>query len=145
MKLTWKDLATVPFMVAIIAVFVTHVIGAEGWWLGSTRGTATTILILGIGGGCALSGAGDVFTRAEKSGPGIRLYAIITALLGLAALVGGVVALAAGNESALTVLFASTMALWVLATARHLVTEPRPSAADTEAREILDRIHAHHR
>ncbi|HET9171040.1 MAG TPA: hypothetical protein VFN97_16500 [Actinospica sp.] len=144
MKLTWKDLVTVPFMVAIIAVYVTHVVGAEGWLLGSTRGAAMSILILGIGGGCALGSAGDVFTSAEKSGLGTRLYAVFTGLLGLAALVGGVVALAAANETALTVLFASTMALWLVATARHAVTEPHPSAADTEAREILDRVRTHH-
>ncbi|HTJ72286.1 MAG TPA: hypothetical protein VL551_32400 [Actinospica sp.] len=144
MRLTWKDLVTVPFMVAIIAVYVTHVIGAEGWLLGSTRGNAMTVLILGIGGGSALGSAGDVFTRAQRPGLGTRLYATLTGILGLAALVGGIVALAAGSEAALTVLFASTMALWVLATGRHAVTEPHPSTADTEAREILDRIHAHH-
>lgn len=144
MKLTWKDLATVPFMLAIIAVYVTHVIGAEGWLLGSTRGNAMTILILGTGGGCALSSAGDVFTRAEKSGLAMRVYAALTGVLGLAALVDGIVALAAGSETALAVLFWSTIALWVLATVRHAVTEPRPSAADSEAREILDRMHAHH-
>jgi hypothetical protein len=140
MKLAWRDGATIPFIVAIIAVYAAHLAGAEGWLFASTRGTALMILILGIGGGCALGRATDVFARGRAHT--IRLYATLTGILGLAALAGGIIALVAADGTALAVLFGATMALWVLATARHAITAVPTTPVDADAREILTHLHS---
>jgi hypothetical protein len=140
MKLTWRDAVTIPFMATIIAVYAAHLAGAEGWLFASTRGTAMMILILGIGGGCALGRATDVFARGRVHA--IRLYATLTGILGLAAVAGGILALATGTRTALAVLFGATMALWVLATARHAFTTEPASPVDADARETLAHLHS---
>jgi hypothetical protein len=141
MRLTWRDLIVTPFMVAIIAVYAAHVSGADGWLLSSTRGSAVMILILGYGG-CRLGIPGDVYKRGGTRG--VRIYAACMSVLGVAAVVGGVTALVAGNGIALAVLFGATMALWVPATARHAITKRHPPESDAEVREILTWVRAHH-
>ncbi|HZU55987.1 MAG TPA: hypothetical protein VFA06_08995 [Actinocrinis sp.] len=146
MRLTWRDAATVPFMAAIIAVYTAHLGGADGWLLASTRGNATAILVLGTVGGCALGSAAEVF-EGDRRSTGVELYATLTGLLGLAALVGGAVALIAANGSALAVLFGATMALWVLSTLRHLFTAaaPRPGGElGPYTHEVIDQPPVRH-
>jgi hypothetical protein len=145
MRLTWRDAATVPFMAAIIAVYTAHLRGVDGWLLASTRGNATAILVLGTVGGCALGSGAKVFEGGHRS-TGMEMYAMITALLGLAALTGGVVALIAGNGPALAVLFGATMALWVLSTLRHLFTAaPRPGGElGPYTHEVIDQPPVRH-
>lgn len=144
MKLTWRDAVTLPFMTAIIAMYVAHLNGADGWLLSSTRGNATAILVLGILGGCALGNTADL--RGHERSPGVARYARLTSLLGFTALVGGLVALAAASGAALAVLFGGTMALWVLSLGRHTyntcATE-RP-VLGPENHEVIDAPHVHH-
>jgi hypothetical protein len=131
MKLTWRDAAALPFMAAIIALYSAHVGGADGWFVSGVRGNATAILVLGTFGGCGFGSARDLF--AGEHGTGVRLYTVAAAWLGVFALLGGVVALIAAREAALAVLFGATMALWILATARHLVAGAPPAATGSGA------------
>lgn len=144
MKLTWRDAATVPFMAAIIAMYVAHLNGADGWLLSGVRGNATAILVLGVVGGCALGAAGTVY-QGERT-PAVLVYATLTTLLGMTALVAGIVALAAASATALAVLFGATMALWVASTLRHLFTVPvalRP-ALGPDTHEVIEQPHVRH-
>ena len=142
MKLTWRDAATVPFMAAIIAMYVAHLNGADGWLLSSTRGNATAIVVLGFVGGCALSSAGELF--AGRRTPVIEMYTALTGLLGVTALVAAMIALIAGNGPALAVLFGATMALWVLSTARHAFGTPPRAALGRDTHEVIDQPHVRH-
>ncbi len=144
MKLTWRDAATVPFMAAIIAMYVAHLNGADGWLLSSTRGNATAILVLGTVGGCGLGSARELF-EAERT-PAVEAYQFLTGLLGATALVAGVIALIAGNGAALAVLFGATMALWVVSTIRHAFAAPAPPrpALGRDTHEVIDRPPVRH-
>lgn len=144
MRLTWRDVATVPFMAAIIAMYVAHLDGASGWLLSSTRGNATAILVLGTVGGCALGSTGDLF--AGKHTAATELYSMLAGLLGLTALVAGVIALIAGNGPALAVLFGATMALWVVSTTRHMFAappQPHPTLGP-DTHEVIDQPPVRH-
>ncbi|MBS2966530.1 hypothetical protein KGA66_26055 [Actinocrinis puniceicyclus] len=122
MRLTWRDAVTAAFMAAIVAVYLAHLNDATGWLLSSVRGNATAILVLGAVGGCALGTAAELYRSPDEDSV-TKLYLMLANLLGLTALVGALVALIAASEAALAVLFAATMALWVISTVRHLSRE----------------------
>jgi hypothetical protein len=142
MRLTWRDLVAVPFMAAIVAVYAAYLSGADDQLLSSTRGVAATMLVLGLGGGCVLGRAGEVFATGRSRG--MRLYAALVGVLGITALVSGFFALVVGDGTALAVLFGTTMGLWVSATARHAVSPSRPSTLDADVLGILARLHPRH-
>lgn len=144
MKLTWRDAATAPVMAAIVALYLAHLDGADGWLLSSVRGNATAILILGTVGGCGLGSAKELFEG--KRSPGVETYAVLATLLGVTALTAALIALIAGNASALATLFGATMALWVLSTLRHLFTAaPSPgSTLSPDTHEVIDQPHVRH-
>jgi hypothetical protein len=143
MRLTWRDLATTLFMGAVIALYVAHLRGAEGWLFSSTRGATTGVLVLGAVGGCALSRAGDLYVAGQS---GLKLaVTMFSTALGVTALVAGVVALIAASGGALAVLFGATMALWLVSTVRHALAGPAaPSPLDPRTHEVIDQPHVHH-
>lgn len=145
MKLTWRDAATVPFMVAIIAVYTAHLGGADGWLLASTRGNATAILVLGTVGGCGFGSANELF-EGERGSNLRLLYAVVLSALGITALAAAITALVSASGAALAVLFAATMALWVLSTARHLFAAPAAPGSELGPRthEVIDQPPVRH-
>ena len=144
MKLTWRDAATVPFMAAIIVLYIAHLRGVDGWLVASTRGNATAILVLGTVGGCALGSANELFQGAHT--PRSEFYASLAALLGLTALTAGLVTLIAASGGALAVLFGATMALWVLSTVRHsFAPTPSPGAElGPDTHEVIEQPPVRH-
>ena len=72
---------------------------------------SVTAVVYGVGAG---------LLRASK------LYLSIASLIGLVALIAGVIAIANVNEAMLAMLMAATVALWAMSTVRHmLATETR--------------------
>ena len=71
MGLTWKDGVSTLFMGAIAVIYLTFLHGTGLWLISSTRGTATAVFILGMVGGCMLSGAGDLPEAAVTDRPGL--------------------------------------------------------------------------
>ena len=60
-----------------------------------------------------------------------RIYLVVTSLVGLAAFVGGIVALTGAGTTMLAVLVATTFMMWVMATLRHvLLAEAHRGPAD---------------
>ena len=55
---------------------------------------------------------------------GSKLYLAITSLLGLGALIAGIMSLVSGSEVALGVLVAATVVLWAASTVRHVISAP---------------------
>jgi hypothetical protein len=112
-----KDLAATAVTALVVLVFAaTH----EGWDVplvgGSHRWAAAVILLLGAVG----CGLGDADTESR------RISAAM--VLGVAALVLAVLALVTGSLTALSLLVAATVALWAIATVRHLAhPRARPS------------------
>ena len=62
-------------------------------------------------------------------------YTSLASVLGLTALVAGVIALITASTVALAVLVAATLALWLAATARHAF--PRPLRSVTRTRSSI--------
>jgi hypothetical protein len=110
--LTRKDVtATVLTILAVLVFLATH----EGWavWLigDSHRWAAGAILLLGVG------------TCAQGSPTRDRLTKYL-ATLGIAAAVLGVLALATGSLTPLSLLVVDIVVLWALSTARHAFHVP---------------------
>ncbi|MFI9846665.1 hypothetical protein ACIHFD_57260 [Nonomuraea sp. NPDC051941] len=113
MRLTWKDALATVVASTNIAIYVAFTQGADLPVIGSVRGAAGAILLLGMVGGCALSTVGEEFMGRGGA------YLCLTSTLGGVALIAGVLALITASELALAVLFYATIALWVMATVRH--------------------------
>lgn len=132
MKLTWKDAVSTVFMAAIVVIYVAFLNSTTAWLISSARGTAGAVLVLGFVGGCAMSAAG------QSQGTPARAYTSFASVLGVTALVAGVVALITANTVALAILVVATLALWLAATARHAFTPPDvPGGGGRDMHEVI--------
>jgi hypothetical protein len=128
MRLTWRDdLATLLVAAAGLVAFL---------WL---RGAALTgmsprtigAIVFALGFAACTSdkvGMANVY-GAEGNRRAPMAYVALASLLGLAALVAGVLAVVTGSETVLVALVAAMAALWLMATVRHATTgrSGRPS------------------
>ena len=137
MRLTWKDAVATVFMAAIVVIYVAFLNSTTAWLISSARGTAAAVLVLGIVGGCGMSAAGEQYAAAEQKDKWARAYTSLASVLGLTALVAGVIVLITASTVALAVLVAATLALWLAATARHAFTRPA-APGDRDTHEVLD-------
>jgi tetrahydromethanopterin S-methyltransferase subunit C len=87
-------------------------------------------------GGCALSAAGDLYTRAQSRWSMAIL--VITTMLGIVALTAAVTGLITGSTLALAVLVTATIALWLTATIRHAFTAPAGPVNMRDVHEVID-------
>ncbi len=96
-------------------------VALTGW---STRLVAAVVFGLGyLGCMTARTRIGQVYgAQGHHRAP--MPYVVLSSLLGAAALLGALVALIWASQPALLVQVAATVALWALATARHLSTTP---------------------
>jgi hypothetical protein len=88
----------------------------------SASAVAVAILVLGIA-----ASASAVVPSFEELLSGSRLYLAVTSVLGVAALIAGVVAVIQGEAIALAALVLATLALWAFSTNRHM-TQANPQA-----------------
>jgi hypothetical protein len=119
MRLTWKDAVSTVFMAAIVVIYVAFLNSTTAWLISSARGTTAAVLVLGIVGGCGMSSA-----DYQEQGTWARAYLGLASVLGITALVAGVVALITASTVSLAILVAATFALWLAATVRHTITRP---------------------
>jgi len=140
MRLTWKDAVTTLFMAAVVAVYAAFLNGTSLWLISSARGATTAVLVLGMVGGCALSAAGEAYTRNQSRSSTV-LTAIAT-MLGIAALTAAVAGLITGGTTALAILVYATIALWLTATIRHALAAPRERVDMRDVHEVIDPEHA---
>ena len=123
MALRPKDVgATLVTAAAVLCFFASY----QGWNVplvgDSYRWAAAGIMVLGIAG-CSLGA--PAAERASRDAT-----TIVLSTVGGVALVAGVLAIVSGSLFALEVLTAATVALWAVATVRHMLHLPhRPVAA----------------
>jgi hypothetical protein len=111
----WRDvLATILIGVAFV-VYAAWAIGT-GLPVG-TDVSAVAIVILVLGVAASLSA---VVPGWDELVSGPRLYFGTASVLGLIALVGGLVAVVTNDARALGLLILGTVVLWAISTARHL-------------------------
>ncbi|MET9342909.1 hypothetical protein [Nonomuraea sp. NPDC003804] len=119
MGLTWKDAGATALAGANVAVYAAFLSGAQMPVVRTVGGTAATIVLLGLLGGCAL-GRGDLGARPRS--PAILLYTVVARVLGVVALLSTAMVLVTASELALATLFIATMALWLGARVRNATT-----------------------
>jgi hypothetical protein len=132
MRLTWKDAVSTVFMAAIVVIYVAFLNSTTAWLISSARGTAAAVLVLGMVGGCGMSAAAE-----QYQGKRAWAYTSFASVLGATALVAGVIALITASTAALAILVVVTLALWLLATARHAFTSPAVPGGGPYAHEVI--------
>jgi hypothetical protein len=112
MNLTWRDgIATVLVAAAALVYGL--------WILGMVDGLAmeaVAVIVLGLG---FLASALAVVPGFGKLIGGSKAYLATASLIGVVALVSGILTVVDGTETTLAVLVLSTLVLWGLATVRH--------------------------
>ncbi|MFB9722483.1 hypothetical protein [Planobispora longispora] len=137
MRLTWKDAVATAVAGVNVAVYAAFLQGADLPIIPGVRGVTATILVLGLVGGCALSAADELYS-GEKT-PARRLFTVVASLLGVTALVAGIIGLIAASEVALAVLFYATIALWFISTVRHTLGIPgAPPPSGRDVHEVIE-------
>ena len=128
MRLTWRDgLATVFVGVAAL-MYSLWLAGISVLGLGA-RGLGGVVLGLGVAASvtAVVYGVGAGLLQASK------VYLGISSLIGLVALVAGVITLVSASEPMLDVLVVATVLLWVMATVRHAMVAGADRVEDETA------------
>lgn len=121
MNLTWRDGIATVLVGAAGLVYGLWILGAVS---GLTPGAvAVIVLVLGF-----LASALAVVPGFGTLIGGSKAYMAIASLIGVAALVSGILAVVGGTETTLAVLVLSTLVLWGLATVRHATSGERHAA-----------------
>jgi hypothetical protein len=132
MRLSWRDGLATVFVAIGAGLYVLWLAGIEvagprllaGIVLGLGLAASVTAVVYGVGAG---------LLRASK------VYLAIASVLGLVALVAGVMAVVAVNEPMLAALVISTVALWLMSTVRHVFTAAQPGADVTTLHRPVDK------
>ena len=98
--------------------------------MSGTRATGIVILALGF----AASSATAVVPGFGQMLHGNKIYMTVTSLIGLIALIGGVLMLVAESDAGLAVVMGAMVLLWLIATIHHSLlakTAPPPPVAKT--------------
>jgi hypothetical protein len=131
-RLTWKDAVSTVFMAAIIFIYIAFLNSTTAWLISSARGTAAAVLVLGLVGGCGMSATAEQYQDTRS-----RAYRSFANLIGVTALVAGVVALITASTVALAILVVATLALWLVATARHAFTPATVPGGSRDTHEVI--------
>jgi hypothetical protein len=122
MRLSWRDGAATVFVGAGVALYSLWLTDTEVPGISGARILAGVVLGLGLAASvtAVVYGVGAGLLRAPKT------YLGVASVLGLVALVAGVIALVNANEAMLATLVIATVALWIMSTVRHaIVAESR--------------------
>lgn len=115
MTLPWRDSIATLLVVIGVVLFGGWAIGAAVPGFESVTAVALGILVLGVA-----ASASAVVPGFEALLHGSRMYLAGTSIVGLAALIAGIMAVMTREPVALVVLAISTMVLWAVSTWRHL-------------------------
>jgi hypothetical protein len=137
MGLTWKDGVATLFMGAIAVIYLAFLHGTGLWLISSARGTTTAVFILGMVGGCMLSGAADLYQQQRQQPPAVRGWLVIASCCGVVAFAAAVAGLASGSTIALAILVGATGVLWLAATIRHALMVPAGPARSRDTHEVI--------
>ena len=129
MHLLKKDIAAAVLVAAGGVIYLLKVNNLILPGTGGTRAAAAIILAVGF-----VASAMAVVPGFEDLMHGSKVYLVTASLLGVVALVSGVIALVTGSSTALAVLMAATVVMWLMATIRHAVVAAAAAPAPWTAR-----------
>jgi hypothetical protein len=130
MRFTVRDVLATLFVAAAAACYGTWVTGAAlaGW---STRMIAVVVFALGWAACVTNQKEMAVVFGADRSRPGPpAAFVVLASAIGALSLVAGIITLTTASATMLAILAASTAALWIIATARHLLAGPAHRTTD---------------
>jgi hypothetical protein len=135
MRFSWRDGLATVFVGAGATLYLVWLSGVEIPGLSTPRGVAAVVFGLGLAASvtAVVYGVGAGLLRASK------VYLAIASLIGLVALVAGVIALASINETMLAALVAATVALWIMSTTRHAISAEQQPRGDSTVSEPLEK------
>lgn len=114
MRLPRRDIVASCAVVVAVALYVLWLADAAPPGLSSARATGVAVLVLGV-----VASASAVVPGFDRLLHGNRAYLAVTSLLGLGALVAGVVVLWTSDAVALAVLTGLLVLLWAISTTHH--------------------------
>lgn len=101
----------------VAAAGIVYLLWAVGWSLPGMSGVRVTgVAILALGFAASASAVVPGFDGLLH---GSKVYLTVTSMIGLVALVGGVVMLVAGSSGAMAMVMAAMGVLWLVATVHH--------------------------
>lgn len=116
MRLPKRDIIASSAVVVAVVLYALWLADATVLGMSSTRVTGLAVLVLGFA-----ASAVAVVPSFDQLIHGNRLYLAATSVLGVAALVAGVVMLWTASGTALAWLMAALVALWAISTTHHVV------------------------
>jgi hypothetical protein len=121
MRLSWRDALATVFVGIGAGLYILWLAGIE---VAGPRVLAGVILGLGLAASvtAVVYGVGAGLLHASK------VYLGAASVLGLIALIAGLMAVVAVDEPMLAVLVIATVALWLMSTVRHGMSAARPVA-----------------
>ncbi len=127
MRLNWRDWVATLCVAVAAALYGLWLAGAILTGTSGVKVVAGTVLALGV-----IASAFAVVPGFGRLMGGSKPYLVIASLLGVGALVAGIVTLVNGEEAVLAILVVTTIVLWAIATVRHVraseeVAEPASS------------------
>ncbi|HEY5117600.1 MAG TPA: hypothetical protein VIJ00_18910 [Nakamurella sp.] len=127
MNLQKRDIAATGLVAAAVVIYLLWLLDAVPSGMSDVRATGAVILALGF----AASATAVVPTFGQLL-HGNRAYLAVTSLLGLVALIAGVVMLVGTSEPALAVVMVAMVTMWLIATIHHsrLAKTTPPASAD---------------
>lgn len=114
MRLPKRDIIATVLVAVAALVYLMWVIDAGVPGLGSARVAGVVVLALGF----AASASAVVPTFLGLL-HGNKLYLVVTSLLGVGALVGGLLTLVSASGTGFAVMTAATLGLWLVSTVHH--------------------------
>jgi hypothetical protein len=118
--LTRKDFGATVVALLVVLVYVANV--QDWWYLGNNRWAAVTMLAIGAIA-CPLG------ARVDEVEQGATTPIVFLGMLGVTALVLGIIAIVTAAQWVLLALTIVLVVLWAGTTLRHVATPPRPAAA----------------
>lgn len=121
MRLTWRDTLATVFVLAAGILYLLWLAEIEVFGMSSPRAIGFVVMVLGVAASvtAVVYGVGAGLLQASK------LYLVVTSLIGLGALVAGIMAIVEENEPMLGALVIATAVLWLMSTVRHALIAGR--------------------
>jgi hypothetical protein len=123
MRLSRRDVLATVLVLAGGAVYVLWLTSHPVPGVSSPRVVA--FIVFGTGVAASASAVVPSFLSLLR---GSKMYLVAASLIGAAAMVAGVVAVARQTDAMLGMLVALTAVLWIMATIRHTIMNPRDRA-----------------
>ena len=126
MNLQKRDLVATGLVAAAGVIYLLWLLDSLPTAMSGVRATGTVILALGF----AASATAVVPTFGQLL-HGNKVYLAVTSLLGVVALIAGVVMLVGSSQTALAVVMLAMITMWLIATTHHslLAKTPAPLSA----------------